>query len=221
MPEEKGYDAFMSITDHFSKRIALAPGRPDYTAEDWAGVYYYATLEWGILSITISDRDRKWTSDFWKGVFQRQGTKQLLTTAYHPQADGQSERSNQTVELALRFHIGQNNLTPWPDVLPEIAARMNNHPNATTGKSPNEILFGMRLNDGGIDRLADQVLREQIDVNLQPIADGPTLSDDHNQSNNSLPLTTLERNRAIARAEAADCIAYAIARMKLRYDNHH
>ncbi len=61
--------------------------------------------DWGIPTAIISDRDRKFTLDFWQGMWEALGTKLLMTAAYHPQADGLAERKNQTVEIALRFFV--------------------------------------------------------------------------------------------------------------------
>ena len=47
-------------------------------------------------------------SSFWRQVFQKLGTKILASTAYHPQTDGQSKRTNQTVEIGLRFWITEH-----------------------------------------------------------------------------------------------------------------
>lgn len=59
--------------------------------------------DWGIPKVIISDRDRKFLSDLWTAIFKRLGTLLLYSTAYHPQMDGASERTNQTVEIALIF----------------------------------------------------------------------------------------------------------------------
>lgn len=57
---------------------------------------------------TISDRDSKFMSELWQIIFQRLRTAILTSTAYHPQTDGQSKRTNQTVEIALRYFVTSN-----------------------------------------------------------------------------------------------------------------
>ena len=55
--------------------------------------------------IIISDRDSKFLSDLWKSIFKALGIQLLYFTAYHPQTDGSSERTNQTVKVALRHYL--------------------------------------------------------------------------------------------------------------------
>lgn len=76
----------------------------------------------------ISDRDAKFLSEFWKGLFKRLDTKLLTATSYHPQTDGQSERSNQTVEIALRYLTVEYD-EPWVDKLPGRQLVLNNSTN--------------------------------------------------------------------------------------------
>ena len=68
-------------------------------------------------------------------------TECIATTAYNPQADGQSERTNQVVEIALQ-HVVNDPQSDWSDFIGMIPLEMNNAPNATTGISPNMALMG-------------------------------------------------------------------------------
>jgi Integrase zinc binding domain len=113
LPPQKGLDALLSVTDKFTKRVLLISGKMTLTAEEWAVALMNAlrSADWGILRAIISDRDSKFIGAFWKGAFKRLGTNMLITTAYHLQADGQSERTNQTMEIALRFIITNNPTT--------------------------------------------------------------------------------------------------------------
>ncbi len=61
----------------------------------------------------ISERDPPFSLGFWKGGFQRLNTKLPTSTAYHPQTDGQSERTNQPVEIALRYFLTTNTESEW------------------------------------------------------------------------------------------------------------
>ena len=63
-------DALLTITDKFSKYVKLVPGKTTCTAKDWATKYFaYVFKDWGSPQTIISDRDLKFTSDFWKEVF--------------------------------------------------------------------------------------------------------------------------------------------------------
>lgn len=71
----------------------------------------------------------------------------LYSTAYHPQTDKSSERTNQTAKIALRFYLNSmKDPTQWLKVLPEIQALLNNSVSATTNKSPNKISYGFQPN---------------------------------------------------------------------------
>lgn len=101
-----GMNAILTVTDKFTKYIKLVPGKDTYDARDWAIAYFdYVYSQYGAPDKIISDRDPRWTSKFWKTIFDRAGTQLGMTAAYHPAADGQSERSNQTVEIALRSFL--------------------------------------------------------------------------------------------------------------------
>jgi hypothetical protein len=99
------FNALLTTTDKSSKRTLLIPGRDTYTAADWAEVFTRSLLlcDWGIPKIIISDRDAKFTSEFWNGIWKAVGTRLMVTSAYHPQADGQSKRKNQ--QLRSQFDI--------------------------------------------------------------------------------------------------------------------
>ena len=75
-------------------------------------------------------------------MFDRLGTKLLMSTAYHPQTDGQLERTNQTVEIALRYYLAK-----YPDleleyILPQLQFTLNQSTSVSTDKAPNELLYG-------------------------------------------------------------------------------
>ena len=101
----KGYDTIISITCKFSKRISLIPSKYTFTATDWAGrlLQRLRKIDWGLPKVILLDRDRKFLSELWSALFDMLRVKLLYSTAYHPQTDGSSERTNQTVEIAIRF----------------------------------------------------------------------------------------------------------------------
>ena len=101
--------------------------------------------DWGLPVAIISDRDSKFMSSFWRAIFQQLQTSLATSTAYHPQSDGQSERTNQTVEIALRFHLSTGT-DDWLTILPFLQASLNNSI-TTTGFAPNELAYGFRVRD--------------------------------------------------------------------------
>ncbi len=89
----------------------------------------------------ISDRDPRFTSHFGKALTNKLGISHNLSTAFHPQTDGLSERKNQWVEQYLRL-ITSMDPKGWVDWIALATAVHNNQTNVTTRLSPNQILLG-------------------------------------------------------------------------------
>ena len=114
----EGYDIAMSVT------CALIPGKVTWTTQDWAKslLNQLALVDWGLPKVILSDRDRKFLGALWTELFKLLGVSLLYSTAYRPQTDGQSERSNQTIEIALRYYLSILDPKKWPTVLPRLQA---------------------------------------------------------------------------------------------------
>lgn len=138
-------DALLTVTCKWTRKTMLIPGSTRYSAEQWAQVFLRSLLlyDWGIPKVIISDRDSKFLSDFWKALFAALDTKLAYSTAYHPQTDGTSERQNQTVEIAIRYHTATSD-TPWIEIIPALQFNLNNSISSATERSPNELLMGMK-----------------------------------------------------------------------------
>ena len=107
-----GQNILLTITDKFMKCITLITENDTKTVQDWAKKVINRLLkaDWGIPQAIISDRDAKFMSEFWRTTFRQLDISMLTSTVYHPQTDRQSERTNQTIKIALRFL-----LTELPD----------------------------------------------------------------------------------------------------------
>ena len=143
LPNSHGYDAILTIVDHGCTRAALfLPCTTNVTGEGIAKLYLDNVYRWfGIPSKIISDRDPRFTSHFSTSLCQRLGIDRNISTAYHPQTDGLSERKNQWVEQYLRF-VTSASQDDWSDWLAIATAVHNNYPNATTRTTPIEALLG-------------------------------------------------------------------------------
>ena len=145
----KGYDTILSVTDKFSRKITLIPGKSTFGAAEWARrlLRRLQKIDWGLPKQIISDRDRKFLSELWKALFQELKVKLLYSTAYHPQTDGASERTNQTAEIAIRFWMSTlDDVGAWPLTLPAIQSNHNNMISSPLGRSPNEVAYGFSPN---------------------------------------------------------------------------
>jgi hypothetical protein len=97
------FDAVLVIVDHFSRRSRFLPCHKDNTAMEVALLFWNGIVsDVGCPQIIISDRDPKFTSEFWKNLFNILGTKLAFSTAYHPQTDGLAEQMIQTLEDMIR-----------------------------------------------------------------------------------------------------------------------
>ena len=104
LPKSKRqYDSIWVIVDQMIKSVHLLSVKTSYSAMDYAKLYIREIVKLhGVPLSIISDRGTKFTTHFWKSFQKGLGTKVKLNTAFHPQTDGQDERTIQTLEDMLR-----------------------------------------------------------------------------------------------------------------------
>ncbi|KAM0052023.1 putative nucleotidyltransferase, Ribonuclease H [Helianthus debilis subsp. tardiflorus] len=140
----KGHDAIWVVVDRLTKSAHFLPIREDFSAEKLAKIYVDEIVSrHGVPLDIISDRDARFSSHFWKTMQSALGTQLNLSTAYHPQTDGQSERTIQTLEDMLRacvIDFGGN----WDSHLPLIEFSYNNSYHASIKMAPFEALYGRK-----------------------------------------------------------------------------
>jgi hypothetical protein len=143
LPKSGGYDTILTITDHdCTKAAVFIPCNETIDAKGVAALYLrHIYPHFGLPRRIISDRDPRFTSSFARNLCKTLDIHQNISTAYHPQTDGQSERSNQWLEQYLRHwcNAQQDN---WSDWLPTAQFAHNSWPSATTKSSPFSLLMG-------------------------------------------------------------------------------
>ena len=97
----------------------------------------------GVPREIVSDRDPRFTSTFWRSFQRELGTDTRFSTAYHPQADGQSERTIQILEDLLRSCLMDFGGS-WEEHLPLVEFAYNNSYQTNIGRAPFEALYGRR-----------------------------------------------------------------------------
>jgi transposase InsO family protein/predicted aspartyl protease len=125
------------ITDRFSKGSMLLEVKEDeWDAEGFAGLFIerYCPIHWIPRAIT-SDRGVQFVNNFWKRLCELLKIERRLSTAYHPETDGATERRNQEVEAYLRSFVAYNQ-RDWGTLLPMAQIALDNRPAASTGISP-------------------------------------------------------------------------------------
>ncbi|GKA07761.1 putative reverse transcriptase domain-containing protein, partial [Tanacetum coccineum] len=101
-----GYDTIWVIMDRLTKSAHFLPIREDYKTEKLARIYINEIVaRHGVPVSIISDRDARFASHLWQALHKVLGTKLNMSTAYHPETDGQSERTIQTLEDMLRAYV--------------------------------------------------------------------------------------------------------------------
>ncbi|GKF57097.1 putative reverse transcriptase domain-containing protein, partial [Tanacetum coccineum] len=90
----RGYDTIWVIVDQLTNYAHFLPMCEDYNMDRLARLYLNEIVaRHGVPISIISDRDIQFTSRFWKSMQEELGTRLDMSTAYHPQTDGQSERT--------------------------------------------------------------------------------------------------------------------------------
>ena len=140
----KNCDSIWVIVDRLTKSAHFIPIRMDYPMERLAELYVEKIVSLhGIPSSIVSDRDPRFTSKFWTGLQEALGTKLRLSSAYHPQTDGQTERTIQSLEDLLRACVLEKG-GAWDSYLPLIEFTYNNSFHSSIGMAPFEALYGRR-----------------------------------------------------------------------------
>nr|GEV75891.1 putative reverse transcriptase domain-containing protein [Tanacetum cinerariifolium] len=140
----QGYDTIWVIVDRLTKFAIFTPIRETDPMDKLARIYLNEVfMRHGIPVSIISDRDPRFTSNFWRSLQIALGTRLDMSTAYHPENDGQSERTIQTLEDMLRacaIDFGKG----WVNHLPLVKFSYNNSYHATIKAAPFEALYGRK-----------------------------------------------------------------------------
>ena len=141
---QAGFDAIWVIVDRLTKSAHFLPIRANYPLDKLAQLYIHEIVRLhGVPATIVSDRDPRFTSRFWGALQKAFGTRLCLSTAYHPQTDGQSERTIQTLEDMLRACV-MDRPGSWDKHLPLIEFAYNNSFHASIGMAPYEALYGRK-----------------------------------------------------------------------------
>ncbi|GJS86909.1 reverse transcriptase domain-containing protein [Tanacetum coccineum] len=139
-----GYDAIWVIVDRLTKSAHFLPIREDYKTEKLARIYINEIVaRHGVPVSIISDRDGRFASHLWQALQEALGTKLHMSTAYHPETDGQSERTIQTLEDMLRACVMDFGGS-WDAHLPLVEFSYNNSYHASIKCAPFEALYGRK-----------------------------------------------------------------------------
>jgi Integrase zinc binding domain len=146
LPISEGFDAIFTITDHdATKATVFIPCNKTINALIAAQLYTRHIFPYyGAPKKIISDRDPRFTAQLAKELCRLLDVRQNISTAYHPQTDGQSECSNQWLEQYVRIYTNYQQ-TDWAAWLPLAQYVHNSWTSSTTKKTPFDLLMGYTL----------------------------------------------------------------------------
>ena len=132
----RGNDFLFLVADRLTKRLVLIPAEKSITGAGAARLFVQRVFrEHGLPRVIISDRDPRFTGAFWRQLHQMLGTRLMMSTANHPQTDGQSERSLRTVLAMIRHYVDELG-SDWDEHLWALEFAYNDSVHAVTGFSP-------------------------------------------------------------------------------------
>jgi transposase InsO family protein len=143
LPSSKGYDAIWVVADHLTKMRHFAPCSTTIDTKGLANLFLSNIFRLhGLPDTIVSDRGPQFASRFWTHLCNSLKIEPCLSTAFHPEIDGQTERTNSIMEQYLRAYANyqQDN---WEQFLPMAEFAANNHVSETTGLSPFFTNYGM------------------------------------------------------------------------------
>jgi hypothetical protein len=142
LPKSEGFDIILVVVDRFTKFAHFLPLKHPFTAQKVAQVFLDQIVEPHVAPKSIvSDRDKLFTSQFWRHLFQLMDVQLLFSTAYHPQTDGQSERVNQCLEMSLRCAVNDHP-QKWKGWLALAVYWYNTSYHSSLGCTPFIVMYG-------------------------------------------------------------------------------
>jgi hypothetical protein len=148
LPKSQGYSVIMVVVDRLTKFAHFVPVKHPYTASAIAQLFLDNIVKLhGLPQSIVSDRDTIFISAFWRELFKLYKVNLLMSTAYHPQTDGQTERVNQCIEMFLRCAV-QDAPATWKAWLSLAELWYNSTYHTSLGCSPFKALYGYEPNVG-------------------------------------------------------------------------
>ena len=138
----KEHDAILVVVDRYTKMAKFIPTTTTVTAPEFAALFHEnIELKYGSPRGIVSDRDTRITSKFWAEVCIYSLIKRRMSTAFHPQTDGQTEILNRILENYLRAYTSLEQMN-WAKLLPSAEYAYNNSRSSSTKTTPFMALYG-------------------------------------------------------------------------------
>ncbi|KAJ9506933.1 hypothetical protein QJQ45_016510 [Haematococcus lacustris] len=139
---ERGYDSILVFVDRLSKMVHLVPTRESISAFDMATHFFHEVVRLhGMPASVITDRGPHFNSHFWEHVCALCKVAHYMSSAYHPESDGQTERVNRVIEEMLRHYVNDAH-TDWAEHLPWVEFAINNSWHESIRQTPFFLNYG-------------------------------------------------------------------------------
>ncbi|KAK3010615.1 hypothetical protein RJ639_010791 [Escallonia herrerae] len=144
LPKVEDLGTILVVVDRFSKYASFIATPKYCSAEDTAQLFFkYVVKYWGMPQDIVSDRDSRFTGNFWTELFKLFGSQLSMSSSYHPESDGQTERFNSMLEEYLRHFVSATQKN-WVKLLDVAQLCFNSRKSSSTGKSAFEIVNGQQ-----------------------------------------------------------------------------
>jgi transposase InsO family protein len=154
LPISNGYDAILVVCDRHTRMTTFIPTQESSNASELARLFVTHVFRYhGLPDSILSDRGPTFVSEFWRRLCHLLNIRAELSTAYHPQTNGLTERTNQTLESYLRAFCSYQQ-DDWCDHLPLAEFSFNNTVNSSTQRTPFFANYG--FNPRWTLRIADE-----------------------------------------------------------------
>jgi hypothetical protein len=221
---QKKNDSIWVIVDRLTKAAHFLPVKTTYKMPKYTETYIAEIVRLhGVPSSIVSDRDPKFTSHFWGALHEALGTKLSFSSAYHPQTDGQTERTNQSLEDLLRACV-LDDRGSWDNVLPLVEFTYNNSFHTSIGMAPYEALYGRKCQtplcwyQNGENMIVGPEMIQQTTEKVRKIRERMKISQDRQKSyadKRRKPLEFEEGDHVFLRVTPTTGVGRAIKSRKL------
>ncbi|KAJ3473840.1 hypothetical protein NLI96_g12795 [Meripilus lineatus] len=208
LPWSEGFNAILVTVDRLTKHAQFIPTTTGLTAEGFASLFVkHIACKFGLPTSIICDRDPRWTSEFWRSVAKQLQTEMLISSARHPQHDGQTEIVNRQLETMLRVYVAEDKGS-WSVWVPLLEHAYNKRVHASTGASPYLLLLGFEP-------------RSPLDFLHDSTSDSSKTISRSTQSDRFVKTLGMHREsarRAIARAQVSQAKSYNKDRRTINFE---
>jgi len=213
-----GNDAIVVFVDKLTKMVHFVATKTQVTAPQLAGIFWTTVVrQHGLPSSILSDRDPRFTGHFWRALWKCLGTQLTMSTAFHPQTDGQTERANRTLEEMLRPYVSFQQ-SDWDEHLVAAELAVNGAKHASTGFTPFYLNYGREVSaplDLAIEE-ARTVRQPDAAQRIQQLHRDLELAKEHLLKAQQRQATHADRHRREVSFKVGDEVLLSTAHLKLQ-----